>query len=319
MPLQNFVDNSLPTIKAAWLNAVDAFYFTLFNSATTASQARTALGSTTVGDAVFIAASAAAGRTALGLGTMAVEAATDYVTKATLTTTGDSFVASAASTPARLAALASVAAHATTMNLWAARENVLTGGIVTVTDIADAPYAGAVTWVKMNDAHIWDDGAVFDVQGGADYTAAAGDWIRIYATTTSTFEITIFKASGVATATPVFSLSYSSGNQTVSNAGLLTLAHGLGVAPKIVQFFAVCLTGEYNWTAGAIIPLAGVGNTFSGAGGVAVGFAANVVDATNITVRFGAQANPLVAIDATTGALQSLTSASWALLVRAYA
>lgn len=44
MPLQSFIDNSLPTIKAAWLNAVDAFYFTLFNSATTAAQARTAIG-----------------------------------------------------------------------------------------------------------------------------------------------------------------------------------------------------------------------------------------------------------------------------------
>lgn len=48
MPLQNFVDNNLPTIKAAWLNAVDAFYFTLFNSATTAAQARTALGVGTI-------------------------------------------------------------------------------------------------------------------------------------------------------------------------------------------------------------------------------------------------------------------------------
>lgn len=66
MPLQNFVDNSLPTIKAAWLNAVDAFYTTLFQSATTAAQARTALGSTTVGDALFTTASAAAGRTTLG-------------------------------------------------------------------------------------------------------------------------------------------------------------------------------------------------------------------------------------------------------------
>lgn len=145
------------------------------------------------------AATAAGARTSLGLGTMAVETAADYMTKAILTTTGDTLVASAANTPARLAALASVAAHATTMNLWAARENVLTGGIVTVTDIADAPYAGAVTWVKMNDAHIWDDGAVFNIQGGADYTAAADDWLRIYATTTSTFEVTIFKASGVAT------------------------------------------------------------------------------------------------------------------------
>jgi hypothetical protein len=67
MPLQNFIDNSLPTIKAAWLNSLDAFYTTLFNSATTPAAARTALGSTTVGDAVFIAADQAAGRTALGI------------------------------------------------------------------------------------------------------------------------------------------------------------------------------------------------------------------------------------------------------------
>lgn len=162
------------------------------------------------------AATAAGARTSLGLGTMAVETAADYMTKAILTTTGDTLVASAANTPARLAALASVAAHATTMNLWAARENVLTGGIVTVTDIADAPYAGAVTWVKMNDAHIWDDGAVFNIQGGADYTAAADDWLRIYATTVSTFEVTIFKASGVAT---VVSGGITLGSPTASTSG----------------------------------------------------------------------------------------------------
>jgi hypothetical protein len=41
--LQNFVDNSLPTIKAAWLNAIDAFHNTLFAGATTVAQARDAL------------------------------------------------------------------------------------------------------------------------------------------------------------------------------------------------------------------------------------------------------------------------------------
>ena len=43
MPLQNFIDNNLPTIKAAWLNSIDAFYTTLFQSATTAAAARLAL------------------------------------------------------------------------------------------------------------------------------------------------------------------------------------------------------------------------------------------------------------------------------------
>lgn len=43
MPLQNFVANAPPTIKAAWLNLIDAFYITLFQGATTAAQARTAI------------------------------------------------------------------------------------------------------------------------------------------------------------------------------------------------------------------------------------------------------------------------------------
>ena len=93
---------------------------------------------------------------------------------------------------------ATVAAHATTMNPWVAQVIVASGGAVTFTDIADAPYVGAVVWVKMNAAHVWTDGATFNVQGGANYTAAADDWIRIYATTVSTFEITIFKADGTA-------------------------------------------------------------------------------------------------------------------------
>jgi len=42
--LQNFIDNSLPTIKAAWLNSVDAFVNTLFAGSTTVTQARNALG-----------------------------------------------------------------------------------------------------------------------------------------------------------------------------------------------------------------------------------------------------------------------------------
>ena len=96
-----------------------------------------------------------------------------------------------------LVANADVAAHATTMDIWVAREITLTGAAVNpITGIVDAPYVGAVAWVKQNAAHVWTDGAVFDVQGGASYTAAAGDWIRVYATTVSTFDVTIFPANG---------------------------------------------------------------------------------------------------------------------------
>lgn len=49
MPLQNFVASNPPAIGATWLNAIDNFYFTLFNSATTAAAARTAIGAVAVG------------------------------------------------------------------------------------------------------------------------------------------------------------------------------------------------------------------------------------------------------------------------------
>lgn len=114
-----------------------------------------------------------------------------------VTTLGDTLYATGAGAFARIAAKADVAAHATTSDVWVARQVVLTGSVVTFTDIADAPYVGAVVWVKQNDAHVWTNGATFSIQGAANYTAAAGDWIRIYATTVSTFEITIFKVAGV--------------------------------------------------------------------------------------------------------------------------
>lgn len=44
MPLQNFVDNQLPTIKAAWLNIVDVLTTSVFASAATPAAARTAIG-----------------------------------------------------------------------------------------------------------------------------------------------------------------------------------------------------------------------------------------------------------------------------------
>jgi len=53
-------------IVAAWLQDINDFFYVLFAGATTAAQARTALGSTSVGDSVFTAANAAAARTAIG-------------------------------------------------------------------------------------------------------------------------------------------------------------------------------------------------------------------------------------------------------------
>ena len=160
---------------------------------------------TTTGDVLY--ASAANTPARLGIGTARQQLATNSGATAPewvasmqsiLTTTGDTIQTTAANTPARLAATASVAAHATTSDVWTARETVLTGVAVTFTAVANAPYVGAVAWVYQNAAHTWTDGAVFDVQGNANYTATIGDWVRINAVTVSTFDVTIFKADGAA-------------------------------------------------------------------------------------------------------------------------
>lgn len=109
---------------------------------------------------------------------------------------GDFIQATAADTAARYPAAATVAAHATTTDPWVARVVTLSGGAVTFADIADADYVGQQVLLIMNAAHIWTDGAVFDVQGGATYTTAAGDQVLLVATAVDAFDVTIFPALG---------------------------------------------------------------------------------------------------------------------------
>lgn len=236
-----------------------------------------------------------------------------YMAKALLTAAGDSIVASAPNSPARLAATANVAAHATTMNLWAARENVLTGGAVTVTDIADAPYVGSVTWVKQNAAHVWTDGAVFNVQGNTNYTAAADDWIRIYATTVSTFDVTVFKASGAAAVSPTGLLT--AGTPLVKNpmaaSSATTQAHGLGVKPNIINVELECTDagGDAGYALGDILYVYDLNG-----GGSNIGIN-TFCDATNVNLLISSN---VVALHKTTYVGTGLTLSKWKATVTPY-
>ena len=189
---------------------------------------------TTAGDVLYATGAGVLAR--LGIGTARQQLATNSGATAPewvasmqsiLTTTGDTIQTTAANTPARLAATASVAAHATTSDVWTARETILTGAAVTFTDIADAPYVGAVAWVYQNATHTWTDGAVFDVQGNANYTAAIGDWVRINAVTVSTFDVSIFKADGTAVVAESWTTpAFSAGDFTASGTMTWTVAAG---------------------------------------------------------------------------------------------
>jgi hypothetical protein len=109
---------------------------------------------------------------------------------------------------------------------------------------------------------------------------------------------------------PIFSLAFTSSDQTITSAGLLTLAHSLGAAPKLVQCYLVCQTGELGYTAADV---------------VLVNFGFNDqsmsvrIDATNVLVRFGSSAGAFAVTRADTGAGATITNANWRLRVKAWA
>ena len=92
---------------------------------------------------------------------------------------------------------ASIAAHATTMDPWSLGNYVTaTGAAVTFTGMAAAPQAGAEVEIYMNAAHVFTDGAVFEVDGDANWTAEIGDRVLIRAKSTILFTVHPRKKTG---------------------------------------------------------------------------------------------------------------------------
>jgi len=211
MPLQNFVANNPPTIKAAWLNLIDAFYVTLFQSATTAAAARTALGVTSAGDSIVTAANAAAQRTALGsttVGDAVFTAVSQAAAQSALgVSPGGSYLALAGGTmigPIN-ETMATVASHATTADIWgsSASDVIDWTGTATTTAFPNAPVAGARRLLRCAGACAFTAGAnlvIIGMESGGTVTMQAGALVEILATSTTAFELR-YTLSGTFTAT----------------------------------------------------------------------------------------------------------------------
>ncbi|MER9462099.1 pyocin knob domain-containing protein [Mesorhizobium sp. M0387] len=114
----------------------------------------------------------------------------------------------------------------------------------------------------------------------------------------------------VQSSTALLQKFYESAQQTITNAGSLTLAHGLGVKPK--NYFAVlqCTTADAGYSIGDEV----LANPGGGTGNKGLSL---VPDATNINVRFSSTAVDITAKG--TGAGTTITNSSWRLVVRAWA
>mgnify|MGYP003667244184 CR=1 FL=1 len=136
------------------------------------------------------------------------------------------------------------AAHASTSDIWSGGNTcLLSGSVVTFTDIADAPQAGAIRYVVANAAHVFTDNSALEVDGNENYTCAVNDVLMITAKTTSTFRVSVIahgdSASGgggsggesgllANSATVASNYSLASGSNAVS-AGPMTVATGVTV------------------------------------------------------------------------------------------
>ena len=111
----------------------------------------------------------------------------------------------------------------------------------------------------------------------------------------------------------IFSKVYTSSEQVITTASLITLAHGFGAAPLLYSITLKCITAELGYSIGDVVivnPAGDYGGTSSQWG--------IYHDATNINVRIGA--STLALTHKTSGvATTSATNANWRMIVRAWA
>jgi hypothetical protein len=112
----------------------------------------------------------------------------------------------------------------------------------------------------------------------------------------------------------VGSRHYDSGQQSITSGGSVSLAHGLGVQPSIVNYFFHCTISQGSYSIGDEIQTSA--KTHSG-GATGQGFDV-LLTGSNINIYYGNGSPVFNLITKGGGAEFNMTLADWALVVRAY-
>jgi len=126
---------------------------------------------------------------------------------------------------------------------------------------------------------------------------------------------TIQTADFAAGVGPILTKYYESPEQTITVGGTLTLAHGLGVAPKLFQALIICKTVDIGYAVGDVLFMS---NDISSSVADSYGSAFTYNGTTNIDVKFGSGGGYHVPNKGTGGGA-NITVANWRLIVRAWA
>lgn len=186
------------------------------------------------------------------------------------------------------------------------------GSVTSATTQAGLAAASAVSAVVAAGAVLWVSGTTYAQYANVISPADA----RTYRRKTASGSGTTDPSTDTTNYVLISNFAYAqTADQTITLAGALTIAHGLGRAPLIYQAYLKNLTAEGGYSPGDIVqtPLA-AGYNGGGSGGMN---AATTMDATNIYVRFGASGFQV--LNKTSGINSILTPANWAFFVRAFA
>jgi hypothetical protein len=113
--------------------------------------------------------------------------------------------------------------------------------------------------------------------------------------------------------TPAMTVSFTSSEQTVTAASLISVAHSLGTKPKSVMLKLICKTAEAGYAVNDEVLVCDASSN----GGVSLGLCAYLDNTTHVNVRIAS--GGVVAGHKTTGVTTILTAANWRLVIMAFA
>ena len=110
-----------------------------------------------------------------------------------------------------------------------------------------------------------------------------------------------------------FTKSYTSGETVMTAGGLITVSHGLGGVPKLVQVIAKCVSARAGYAVGdEVIVSNGSTNNTTGYG------LAIRVTSSQILVRQGSNAGVLIILNKDTGNVESAGTSNFKLIIKGY-
>lgn len=198
-------------------------------------------------------------------------------------------------------------ASATTTDIGAVAANrVAISGTTTITSFGTT--ANVVRLVRFTGAlTLTYNATTLILPGAANITTAAGDTAIFSSDGSGNWRCLSYTKGTIAPATVS---TYTSADQTIVTGGLVTVAHGLGLVPKIWQAVIRCKTAEFGYSVGDEVFA-----SFQGGDGISLGVAS--VNSTNFYFTCYQSGIRLVNKSGVGATVNTATNANWALVFRA--